>query len=139
MAAQPAITLALPQEAAAQASLAMEAVSLEDGTRLALGSFLARGTRLDLMSLAEYGPHTINIEAVFGQALPLVAIDLLPQGQPEAPQHLRTLALTPEKPEARWSYFANSPFRAGYRYRQHGLNGTTGAWSAILLPSERLV
>jgi hypothetical protein len=138
-AVQPAITLALPQEAAAQASLAMEAVSLEDGTRLALGSFPARGTRLDLMSLAEYGPHTINIEVIFDQTLPLVAIDLLPQGQPETPQHLSTLALTPEKPVAQWSYFANSPFRAGYRYRQHGLNSTTGAWSAILLPSERLV
>jgi hypothetical protein len=138
-AAQPAITLALPQEAAAQASLIMEVVSLEDGTRLALGSFPARGTRLDLMSLAQYGPHTIHIEAVFDQALPLMAIDLLPQGQPETPQHLSTLALTPEKPAAQWSYFANSPFRAGYRYRQRGLHGTTGAWSAILLPSERLV
>jgi hypothetical protein len=138
-AAQPAITLALPREAAAQASLAMEAVSLEDGTRLALGSFPARGTRLDLMSLATYGPHTIDIEAVFDQALPLLAIDLLPQGQPETPQHLSTLALTPEKPVAQWSYFANSPFRAGYRYRQRALDGTTGAWSTILLPSERLV
>jgi hypothetical protein len=138
-AVQPAVTLALPQAAAAQASLAMEAVSLEDGTRLPLGSFPARGTRLDLMSLAAYGPHTIDIEAVFDQALPLIAIDLLPQGKPETAEHLSTLALTPEKPMAQWSYFASSPFRAGYCYRQRGLDGTTGAWSTVRLPSERLV
>lgn len=137
-AAQPSITLALPKEVAGQARLLMEAVSLEDGTRLVLGSFPARGIRLDLISLAQYGPHTIEIEVVFDQLLPLVAIDLLPEGRPETPDHLSTLALTPEKPASHWSYFVSSPFRAGYRYRKRGLDATTGAWSTVLSPSERL-
>lgn len=138
-AAQPTLTLALPREAAGEASLELTVVSLDGGTRLSLDSLPARALKLDLPFLAEYGPHKVEVEVIFDEPLSLVALDLLPQDKLETPEHLSTLALTPERPISSWTYFAPSPFRSCYRYRRRDLNGVTGSWSADQLPFGRLV
>jgi hypothetical protein len=136
--ARPAIALALPRGTTG-ATLEVEA-RLSDGSRsLELGPLPAQNLQLDLHSFPEYGPHRIEIVCVFDDDRPLVAIDLLPEGRPEAPEEITALHFTPAQPRREWNWLAPSPFRAGYRYRPHlGPEEPPASWSAVRSPFEDL-
>src|SRR5581483_804907 len=88
-----------------------------------------------LASFAEYGRHDVAIACAFPAGAPgPFAVDLLADGQPDAPANVATLYLTRDQPTASWSYLAASPFHAGYRWRAHG----TPAWSPSLAPGAPL-
>jgi hypothetical protein len=130
-AALPSITLLLPPAAAELAEISLSARAVDGSAEIDLGSFPARAINLDLSSLPEYGPHRIQIEAQFDEPLSLLAIDFLPQGRMENPESADTIAFTPEKSTAAWSYFATSPFRPGFAYRLNTVAGAPGMSGAI--------
>lgn len=135
---RPVLTLALPREVASAATLLLEAESVETHARKPIGQFPAQGLAIDLISLREYGPHVIDVEAEFDRDVPLVAVDLLAESDSDDASHVDVVALTPERPSARWNYFARSPFQSGYRFRRHTEGGPAAAWSATQGPFASL-
>lgn len=111
-----------------------------DGERmLAVGPLPAEPLRLGFHSFPEYGPQQVTIELAGSSAAPLVAVDLLPEDRPEDAEPAAVVALTPAQPRKSWSYFAASPFAAGYRFRRHAEpGGNPGPWSAVQAPGGTL-
>ncbi len=131
---RPAVALALPKGTAG-ATLEIEARARDVAKTLKLGPLPATSLRLDLFSFPEYGPHHIEIECVFGDGQGLFALELLPEGRPEVREEITILGFTREQPKRAWSWLADSPFRAGYRYRPRRSPGETpAAWSEVRSP-----
>jgi hypothetical protein len=134
-AARPRTSVALPRDAAS-ATLTADARPLDGaGAAIRLGPMPAAGQHFTLASFAGYGAHQVSIACAFdpGAAGPF-AIDLVADGQPDAPANITTVFLTRDAPTKDWTYVAVSPFRAGYRWRAH----PGGSWSAPLAPGARL-
>lgn len=141
--AQPVVTLCLPATAISMARLHLEAHTLEDGDpttkTLVIGEFPARSLQLDLFHLREYGPHTIPMEVEFEASDVLLVVDVLPEGKLDQPEQATSLFFTPAEPARSWTYFAASPFHAGYVYRVHAPGDPPpGPWSAIQSPFDPL-
>jgi hypothetical protein len=135
---QPAIALALPR-GTAEATLAIEARSRDGARALQLGPVPARNLQLGLHSFPEYGPHRVEITCVFDDDIQLFAIDLLPEDRPEISEEITVLHFTPAQLKREWTWWARSPFRAGYRYRAHrSPDESAAAWSEICSPFEPL-
>jgi hypothetical protein len=135
---RPAVGLPVPRDAT-DATLHIEARAREDSKTLSLGPIPAKPLQLGVHSFPEYGPHRIPIECTFTEGESLVAIDLLPEAQPDAAEAITVVALTRAQPRKEWGYLASSPFRAGYRYRLHaGFEGAVVPWSEILSPFDPL-
>jgi hypothetical protein len=98
----------------------------------------ARAVRLCLASFPEFGAHTVSISAALDPGTSLLAIDLLPEAQPETPANLTTLAFTPARPTREWSWFAPSPFAPGYRWRRHVDGRAPLPWSDVQSPFSPL-
>jgi hypothetical protein len=131
-----AIALALPTGAkgAAAATLEIEAIERDGQRRIRLGPAPAEDLLLDLFSFAEYGPHRVEIECALGNQSSH-AIELLPEGLPGNEPVIETLLFTRAEPKREWTWFAGSPFRAGYRYRaRRGAGETPAAWSDLQSP-----
>jgi hypothetical protein len=130
------LTLAIPRSAS-EAALSFEVTSLDGARKLRLGPVPATSFNLGFHSLPEYGPHTVEIECLPPQGAPLYAIDLLGEGEPES--KITVLSFTPKQPRKEWSWFAESPFHPGFRYRKHAQPGDPPApWSEVLGPFEAL-
>ena len=131
---EPAIALALPKGTDG-ATLEIEARAHEGSRTLHLGPIPAEGLHLGRHSFPEYGPHTIEIECVFDDNTQLLAIDLLPEDRVETPEEINVLHFTPARPKREWTWFAQSPFHPGYRYRPHsGPDEEAGEWSEVRSP-----
>jgi hypothetical protein len=105
-----------------------------------IGPLPAVPLQLDLPACKEYGPHTINMTCNFPEGAALAAFDLLAEDQLDQPEQATTLSFVPAQPSRSWTYFARSPFRAGYVYRAHSLTDpTAGPWSSVQSPFEPLV
>jgi len=142
-AAQPVVTLCLPASALAMAHLHLEARALEQegpATKIVvIGEFPARGLQLDLFHLREYGPHTIQMEVGFDASEALLVVDVLPESKLDRPDQATSLSFTPADPARSWTYFAASPFHAGYVYRIHApADQPSEPWSAIQSPFSPL-
>lgn len=134
---RPTLALVLPKGTEG-ATLEIEARSLDGSKTLKLGPLPAKDLQLDLFSFSEYGPHKIEIECQFSDDTKSFAIALLPEGRPETSQEMTVLNFTPSKPKREWTWFASSPFQAGYRYREYRSSGPTPEWSDMRSPFERL-
>ena len=134
---QPALALPLPRTITA--ALEIQVQSHSDDKILSLGLLAAKPMHLGLHLFPEYGPHQIPIECTFGDGPDVVVIDLLPEGHADAPDQSELLFLTRDQPRKSWSYLAQSPFAAGYRYRFHS-NSNDGAapWSQLQSPFATL-
>jgi hypothetical protein len=119
--AAPGVSVALPA-AATGAVLSFKATT-PAGAVFPLPDMAPGRIRLDLTSLPGYGPQRIAVSCAFSGDEPPLTLEFEPQDGVGA----ASLALAPSAPEASWGYFAQSPFRAGYRFRPAG-----GAWSDIL-------
>jgi hypothetical protein len=128
-------SVALPRDGASPAITVDAQPVTGAGATLRLGPLPASGQHFTLASFAEYGLHKIAIACAFPAGAPgPFAIDVLADGQADAPANVTTLYLTRGQPTADWSYVAASPFRAGYRWRAHA----GGAWSPSLAPGAPL-
>ena len=88
------------------------------GTALTLSAVIATSIRLDFTSFAQYGPHAVQIECRMTVDDPPLFIEMLADARlDDASAAPAKFALTPGKPNGRWGYVAQSPFRAGYRFR----------------------
>jgi hypothetical protein len=138
-AAQPTVALALPRDAE-NASLEIRAVPPNGGPPVVLGPLPAADLELDLHSFSGYGPHRVHLECNFPDGVADLAVDLVPEARVEEPSALGLVHLTPEQPAADWSWFADSPFAPGYRFRLHPRPGEQpGPWSEAQSPSEPLL
>jgi hypothetical protein len=133
----PATTLPLPRDVA-ESALFITASPFDGSAPLTLGPLPTAPVLLGPWSFPQYGPQQVSISASFPNVGGLVAIDLLAEGVTETPQAVTTLHLTPEAPEREWTYFAASPFHAGYRYRNFVATGTPAPWSEIQPASRPL-
>jgi hypothetical protein len=130
------LTLAVPK-GCEEARLSFEIVSLDGGKTLRAGPMPARDLNLDLSAFPEYGPHTVEIECEFPERINLLALELLPEGGLE--KEITVLAFTPANAKKRWSWFAQSPFQPGYRYRKRTqTESAPNPWSEIQGPFEAL-
>ncbi|WP_127587753.1 hypothetical protein [Paenibacillus koleovorans] len=72
----------------------------------------------------------------------LLALELLPEDRLETKASVIVLALTLDQPRKSFTYFAASPFRAGYRYRRRASASSPSppeAWSDLRSPFEPLL
>lgn len=136
-AAQPRMSLALPKDSSA--TLEFEFRSTDGAHVLKLEPFPARAFHLDLSSFREYGPQSLDIRCTFHDKTPLLAIDLLPEALAEASKNITVMAMTPQSPQKKWTWFAASPFTAGYRYRVHKNDSGANPWSDVRSPFEPLL
>lgn len=130
------VAIAVPK-GSKNVTLEIEARSVKDGKTLRLGPLETRSLALTLASFSQYGPHRILIECTFGQQTDLYAIDLLPEDRPE--DSFTVIHFTPSSTKAEWTWFAESPFSGGYRYREHrGPDEAQLSWSAVMSPFDLL-
>jgi hypothetical protein len=124
-----AITVARGQD---DGTLSVEAVSHQNGKALRLEGLPISATRLELSSFREYGPHKITITCVFATGEQLTAIEILPEGKDEQMGNINVLHFTPAQPSREWTWFADSPFLSGYRYRVRRQSDAPSApWSEV--------
>jgi hypothetical protein len=132
---RPATALALPK---GTAGVLLEVVARERGGTgvLTLGPLPAESMTLDCYSFRQYGSQQVDITCTFTADAPSFAIEL----QPEAAADTSVLFFRPDQPQRRWTWFADSPFRPGYRYRRlRNRDQPADEWSAVQSPSEPLV
>jgi len=138
-AAQPAVALALPRDAK-DAALEIRAVPPNGGLPVVVGPLPAADLELDLHSFSGYGPHRVHVECNFPNGVADLAVDLVPEARAEEPTALGLVHLTPEQPAADWTWFADTPFAPGYRFRLHPRPGEQPEpWSEAQSPSEPLL
>lgn len=136
---RPEVAVPLPVHAA-EATVEFEFRSREGDRTLRSGPGPLEPRLLGLHSFPEFGSHEVVVELDGPAAESLVAIDLLPENRPETADAIVVLALTPDRPRKTFTYYASSPFQAGYRYRRHaGSDGVPGPWSDVQSPFERLL
>jgi hypothetical protein len=138
IAGAPSAAVVLPS-GTANATLEIAAAEQGGSGTLHLGPLAARPLLLETYSFREYGPHTIHVSCVFQDSTPLLAVDLLPENEPDTTATVTVLALTPAQPAKDWSYVALSPFHAGYHYRVHPQgDDAPPPWSAVQSPFSPL-
>jgi hypothetical protein len=122
-------------DAAVAMPLGAEAPSLKvtvaaaGGAALSLTPGFASRLSLDFPSFPQYGPQSVAVHGAFQGGEAPVTLEF----QPENGTGGASLAFAPSAPDARWGYFALSPFQNRYRWRFAG-----GAWSAYLDPGQPL-
>lgn len=135
---QPSIALALPK-GATKIAVDIEAQEMNGNHRLKLEPLTSNSVMLDLFSFPEYGSHKIDIECVFDAVKKTFAIELLPEGRPELRDEISVLFFTPNESKKEWTWFAESPFYSGYRFRLfHSQNQSVLPWSDIRSPIQSL-
>jgi hypothetical protein len=120
------LALALPKTTA-NSTIELTAQSLDSPQTLKIAPFPAKNCQIGLHSFREYGAHQISVECEFSEDLKVYAIELLPEDSAD----ISVLFFTPTQPVKTWSWFAKSPFKAGYRYRPRQ---DAAEWSAVQSP-----
>ncbi|MBE9012973.1 hypothetical protein IQ250_22485 [Pseudanabaenaceae cyanobacterium LEGE 13415] len=121
------LAIALPKTAT-NSMIELTAQSLDSSQTLKIAPFPAKNCQIGLHSFQEYGAHQVSIECEFSDDLKLYAIELVPEDSSD----ISTLFFTPANPIKTWSWFAKSPFKAGYRYRPR--REPVAEWSAVQSP-----
>lgn len=128
------VTAFLPT-AATDAMLLIEAHSNKNDRVITIGPRKAeKYNSVSLHSFREYGEHTIEIECSFDDETETAYVDLLPEGRTRHSSEFFSSGDSKQQ----WSYFADSPFEAGYRYRVRRLESTSEPpWSGLRSPLDR--
>jgi len=135
---QSSLALAFPRESTI-VTVEIEAQEIGGDQFLKLEPITTPSLMLDLFSFAEYGSHQIDIECIFGDLTNTYVIELLPEGRPELKEEISIQFFTPKEPRKIWTWFSESPFHAGYRYRSKaGTDNVPVAWSETLPAFESL-
>ena len=133
----PTVAVAVPRDAE---GMAVDVVAVsKDGSGSLMTSIkpaLARNV-LGPSSFPGWGYHKVDIQCDFCDGQRLFVLQVLPQGLPEGEAKL--LSFTPEAPKKEWSWFSDSPFHSGYRFREYrGSIASPGAWSEVIPASQSL-
>lgn len=135
---QPELVLALPLGTKG-AMIEITARERAGTGELRLEPMPAQDLWLDTWSFREYGPQQIEIECLFAADSATFAIELLPESAEETGAS-SVLSFHSGQTVRRWTYFAGSPFRGGYRFRPYRSHSQLLLpWSKVRPPFERLV
>lgn len=77
---------------------------------------LLKDLKINFTSFECYGLHTTTIK-LNPETDELIAIDLLPECAEEIAENITSIALTKNKTEHIWQWYASSLFKTGFRYR----------------------
>jgi len=132
---EPHADLALPADSADDDAGLVELTSRADGRVLTVGPFAPSPVWIGRHLLPGWGPHRIAVTATGDDAL--VAVALRPESADTGDGE--TVALTPAAPVRAWNWFADDPFRAGYRFRVVPSGAAPGPWSDPRTYDEDLV
>jgi hypothetical protein len=130
-------SVVLPRDAVG-ATVSVDALPVATGgapasAPLTLGPWPASAQHFTLGSFAEFGAHNVVVACSFDAgSIGTYAVDLVADGQPES--NIVTFYLTRDGATAHWTYIAESPFAAGYRWRVH----PAGPWSKSAGPGTPL-
>lgn len=137
-AAIPSVGVAVPSDVELL-SVPIEAQETGSDRRLAIEVNPGTSGLIDLPSFPQFGPHTVEIEGDFSSGASLLAVDLAAEDKEDRPAAIQSVFVTPATPRKQWSYLAESPFRAGYRFRVHGTPGEPPRpWSEVQPPGTSL-
>jgi hypothetical protein len=122
------------------AEMSIALTSRTDAAQLVVGPLRWADQRLDVSDLPTFGAQTVHIRATWPDGVQLALIELQPESAPGLPAPpVTTVRLQPEVSERSWTYAAQSPFHAGYRYRLSAAPGDPAQpWSAVLDPRQAL-
>jgi hypothetical protein len=128
-AAQPAMAIVAPRggDPAPQYTVRLRSVDGTLSLDVASGDLAAR--QFDASSVAEFGHHQVAVTATFADATGAVAVDLVPETSIGDASAITTLRLTASNASSSWTYFAPSPFHAGYCWRLNTGSTPPGPWS----------
>lgn len=128
---RPSTMIALPKGDVSEFICKIAAKDLSTEEVVTTSILVLSDYKIDLSSFREYGSHqvTIHFETPEGRT---VGVDLLPAHLEPSPSNITTIAFNHTKPEANWSWFSPSVFKASFRYRFHG--EADAAWSEIQSP-----
>jgi len=135
---QPALAIAVPREEE-EPWLGVEARE-RSGDRVERLDGVSQGL-VDLHSFRGYGPHRVDIECAFeDREGEMLAIELAPEGRTDDPAAIGVVHLTPAESRKTWTWFSDSPFGGGFRWRPYAGPGTTPhGWSGVLDGADPLV
>ncbi len=101
---------------------------------LKLGPMPAQDTQLSLYAFATYGPQSLIIQRPVHE-LGSLTLELSADGP--NPQSSTVLNLSPTQAQREWTWFSDSPFYGGYRYRRYrGVGQPVESWSTLQFPGE---
>ena len=104
---------------------------------LKLGPMTAQDTQLSLYAFATYGPQTLIIQRP-AHELSSLTLELSADGP--NPQSSTILNLSPSQSIREWTWFSDSPFYGGYRYRLYRVAGKpVEPWSTLQFPNQPLI
>jgi hypothetical protein len=134
-AAAPEVALAIPAVVTG-ATISLSASPSDGGAAVTLSLGVAGRIRLDLTSFAQYGPHVVPVECKMTAGDAPLFLEFIPDPIAGAPVATpEKFAFTPEQPNARWGYVAQSPFHGGYRFRPAAAGSESPkAWSDVQPP-----
>ncbi|MFD4959722.1 hypothetical protein [Microbacterium sp. NPDC058389] len=130
---EPHADVAMP--AGDDAAVTVELTSRTDGRVLVLGPFASAPLWIGRHLLPGWGPHRIAVSSPGADALVAVAL----RGESDDTGDGETVALTPAAPVRTWRWFADDPFRDGYRFRVAPTGAAPGPWSDVRPHDEDLV
>lgn len=135
------IALVGPATGGPPAEMSITLMSRTDTAQLVVGPLPWADLRLDVSDLQTFGAQTVTIRATWPDGVQFALIELQPESAPGLPAPPVTpIRLQPEVSERRWTYAAQSPFHAGYRYRlTPPPPDPPPPWSAVLDPRQPLV
>ncbi len=131
--ASPDIALAIPLDVI-DARIHAIALALAGDAECTMAAVPAANLHLDAFSFEGSGRRDLVIECVFDDDKPQALIELVAEGREQEPARLQSVRVSPLVATARWSWFALSPFRSGYRWRWLG----RAEWSEIRNPADAL-
>ncbi|RAJ96065.1 hypothetical protein LX87_03815 [Larkinella arboricola] len=134
-ASQPKTTLVVPAEVNGLPTCVVEAVAVDSDGRVQAEFYPNGSLRLDSFSFPGYGPHSVEFVGQWKEPDALIVLHCLPEEEPPEGSSPTVLTLTMDKPRKSWSWFADSMFHPGFRYRV--LNGGGEEllpWSEIQSP-----
>lgn len=135
---EPALAIAVPRDEE-EPRLTVEARE-RNGDRVERLDGVADGL-VDLHSFRGYGTHRLDIECAFEDPEEEgFAVELAPDGRIDDPAAIGVVNLTPAESRKTWTWFSDSPFEGGFRWRPYAPPGTEPpGWSGVLDGVEPLV
>lgn len=109
---------------------------------LKIGPMPAQDYQLSLYAFATYGPQTLILERSASTNSQSMTIELCPDVfiTPLESQPTTVIHLKPQDHQREWTWFSESPFYGGYRYRHYRGSGQPAeAWSTVRWPTEPLI
>jgi hypothetical protein len=127
--AQPSIAIVAPRNGDPAPSFDVRLRSADGSQVVEVASGLLQPRQFDASSVAGFGHHEVAVTAVFSDSSGVVAIDLTSEASLGDGTTIKTLELTASAPAGTWTYFAPSPFRAGYCWRLNDGSVPPAPWS----------